>query len=116
MAQAAGGWIIDEYTKADGESPFQTFFHGLTEQRRDDATALLLALREHGNMLRPPRSKKVEDNLFELRGYHQVRIFYLFLPGRRIVVLDGIIKKTDKIPRHDLKRVKQYKREVEGSM
>lgn len=112
MAQESGRWSIEEYTKANGESPFGTFFRGLTGKNRDDASALLLALREHGNMLRPPRSKKVEENLFELRG-HQVRIFYLFLPGRRIVLLDGIIKKTDRIPRHDLKRVRQYKREVE---
>lgn len=65
-------------------------------------------------MIRPPRSKKVDDNLFELRG-HQVRVFYMFLPGRRIVLLDGIIKKTDEIPKRDLQRVRQYKREVEGS-
>jgi phage-related protein len=114
MAQAQGGWTIEEYTRPDGESPFQTFFNGLTGRHLDDAVALLLALREHGNMLRPPRSKQVENNLFELRGY-QVRIFYIFRPGRRMVLLDGIIKKTNEIPKQDLKRVRQFKREVEGS-
>ena len=43
----------------------------------------------------------------------QIRIFYLFRPGRRIVLLDGIIKKQDKIPRDVLKRVRRYMQEVE---
>ena len=55
-----------------------------------------------------------QPGLSEMRSGHQVRIFYMFLPGRRIVLLDGIIKKTDDIPKDDLKRVRQYKREVEG--
>jgi phage-related protein len=104
-------WIVEEYAKANGETPFGTFFASLTGKNRDDAIALLLALREHGNQLRPPRSKAIEQDLFELRG-REVRSFYLFLPGRRIVLLDGIIKKSDKIPKHDLKRVRHYKREV----
>jgi len=42
-----------------------------------------------------------------------VRIFYMFLPRRRIVLLDGIIKKQDRIARQDLDRVMQYQGEVE---
>jgi hypothetical protein len=45
MAQESGRWSIEEYTKANGESPFGTFFRGLTGKNRDDASALLLALR-----------------------------------------------------------------------
>ena len=114
MPEEQGGRSIEEYIKANEGSPFTTFFDGLTGRNRDQAIALLAALRELGNMLRPPRSKKLEDNLFELRG-HQVRVFYMFLPGRRVVLLDGIVKKQDEIPRQDMKRVRAYKREVEES-
>jgi capsular polysaccharide biosynthesis protein len=44
-------------------------------------------------------------NLYELRKY-QVRIFYTFRPGRRVVLLDGIVKKQDKIPADVLKRLR----------
>jgi len=47
----------------------------------------------------------VETGLFELRG-HQVRMFYIFLPGRRAVMLDGMIKKQDGIPSEVLERVR----------
>lgn len=36
----------------------------------------------------------------------------MFLPGRRIVLLDGIIKKQDRIPRQDLERVKAYQADM----
>ena len=43
---------------------------------------------------------------------YAVRIFYMFLPGRRIVLLDGIVKKRDDIPSAVLKRLRQLQREV----
>ena len=46
---------------------------------------------------------------------HAVRIFYMFLPGRRIVLLDGIVKKRDEIPTAVLKRLRQLQREVLAS-
>jgi hypothetical protein len=58
--------------------------------------------------------REFETGLFELRG-HQVRIFYMFRPGRRIVLLDGIIKKQDAIPRDVVKRMRRYMHEVEAA-
>jgi hypothetical protein len=33
-------------------------------------------------------------------------------PGRKVVVLDGIVKKQDKIPKDTLRRVRKYRRDV----
>lgn len=53
--------------------------------------------------------------LFELRAHPRpVRIFYVFQPGRRIIVLDGIVKKRGKIPDDVLKRIREYQRELES--
>ena len=60
--------------------------------------------------LRPRRGSR---RVIELRG-HQVRIFYMFLPGHRIVLLDGMVKKQDEIPKDVLRRVRRYRRDVEG--
>jgi hypothetical protein len=49
-------------------------------------------------------------------GRRPVRMFYIFKPGRRIVVLDGIVKKKDKIPANVLKRVRTYQREAESRL
>lgn len=111
MATAPRGWEVDEYELGRGEVPIRTFLATLDGRNANQAAALLLKLAALGNQLRPPDSRQVAENLFELRG-HQVRIFYMFLPGRRIVLLDGIIKKQDRIPRQDLDRVRAYQVEV----
>jgi phage-related protein len=47
--------------------------------------------------LREPRSKALDDGLFELRGT-TMRIYYGFLPGRRILLLGGYVKKRTDTP------------------
>jgi hypothetical protein len=71
--------------------------------------ALLRLLAEHGNALRPPQSKSLDEGLFELRG-HQVRLFYVFRPGKRVVLLDGLVKKQDAIPKDVMKQLRKYQR------
>ena len=107
MATVPGEWQIEEYERGRDDVPIRSFLVGLERRNANQAAALLLKLAARGNQLRPPESRQVAENLFELRG-HQVRIFYMFLPGRRVVLLDGIIKKQDRIPRRDLDRVKAY--------
>ena len=52
--------------------------------------------------MRRPQSGGIGGGVFELRGF-QVRIAYTFRPGRRAVLLDGVVKKQDTVP-HDFVR------------
>lgn len=97
-------WRVEAYRTRSGESLMRTFLEGLNDRNRAEATALIKLVGERGNRLREPHSKPVEGGLFELRG-HQVRVFYTFRPGRRVVLLDGMVKKQDKIPPAVLKRM-----------
>ncbi len=107
-------WRIVEYERTRDDFPIRDYLASLDERHARQAATLLAKLAERGNQMRPPDSVAVEAqrNLLELRG-HQVRIFYMFLPGRVIVLLDGILKKQDKIARRDLDRMLAYQREVE---
>ncbi len=64
--------------------------------------------RSRDNALRRPQSGSLGEGLFELRG-KQIRIFYMFLPGRRAMLLDGEIKKRGDIPPKTLKRMRGYR-------
>src|SRR6266566_5301136 len=108
------GWKIDEYTAPNGEKPVLTFLLGLKGKHKRQAIALLQLLAERGNTLREPQSKVVETDIFELRG-HQVRIFYTYRPGQRIVLLDGTVKKQDEILLHVLRRVRAYRQALEDA-
>ena len=102
-------WIIEDYATPSGERPVRTFIAGLAGRDRVEAFALIRLLEERGNTLRPPHSKFLGDGLFELRG-HQVRIFYVFRPGQRIILIDGVLKKQKKIATAVLQRVRKRMR------
>lgn len=101
------------YQTPRGERPAATFVEQLPEAARAEVAALLAALRERGNLLRAPYSKALGDGLFELRSVkHAVRVFYMFLPGQQIVLLDGIVRKRDDIPAAVLRRIRLLQSEV----
>jgi len=76
----------------------------------DDSTVSKLIsslelLDELGEQIRPPRSKKVAKDVYELRvfGNLSVRIFYTFF-NDNIWVLHAFTKKSQKIPRKELEK------------
>ena len=73
---------------------------------------------EFGVDLHLPYSRAMGGGLFELRPHSKesiARIFYCTLMGKRIVVLHGFIKKTQKTPHKELeiaiRRMKEVKNE-----
>lgn len=71
------------------------------------------ALRVLGNQLREPRSKSLDGGLFELRGT-RVRIYYGFLPGRRVVLVGGHVKKRTDTPPDVLRVMRTRLKETQG--
>ena len=76
----------------------------------DETVAKILGdlefLDELGNLLRPPKSKKIAKDLYELRvlGNLSIRILYTFYKGQ-IIVLHAFVKKSQKIPKRELDKV-----------
>ena len=106
-------WNLRFYQTPGGERPAAAFVEQLPEPARAEVAALLVVLRDRGNLLRPPHSKALGDGLFELRSVkHAVRVFYMFLPGQQIILLDGIVKKRDDIPAAVLRRIRVLQDEV----
>ena len=65
-----------------------------------------------GFELREPYSKPLEDGIFELRaqvGNNISRVLYFFVYGRRIVLTNGFIKKTQKTPKKEIELAKKYR-------
>jgi hypothetical protein len=99
-------WEISEYATPRGEKPVLNFLDSLSLEDQAQAAALIKLLQERGNTLREPESKALGEGLFEVRG-RQVRIFFVFRPGRRVVLIDGIVKKRRDIPADVLKRMRK---------
>ncbi|PIR68598.1 hypothetical protein COU49_00020 [Candidatus Nomurabacteria bacterium CG10_big_fil_rev_8_21_14_0_10_35_16] len=76
----------------------------------DETVAKILGdlelLSELGHLLRPPKSKIIRKDLYELRvmGKLSIRIFYAFYKNK-IFILHAFVKKTQKTPKKELEKV-----------
>ena len=93
------------YRTAQGESPVRAFLEGLDEKTRTRFAWSIEQLRVRNTQARAPLVKHLEGKLWELREESQktiYRIVYCFYTGRRIVLLHGFAKKTQKTPRREI--------------
>ncbi|HEY7648154.1 MAG TPA: type II toxin-antitoxin system RelE/ParE family toxin [Methylomirabilota bacterium] len=115
MSQAA--WTVDDYRTPAGGRPVREFLLKLSEDARATVTAALEMLARRGNELRLPLSRAIGEGLFEIRVRHPegpFRIMYCFRPGRRVVLLHALVKRTEQTPKGDLDLARARKREIEG--
>jgi len=93
------------------EAEFDDWPVGLRARLR----ALTIRMAAHGPNLGMPHTRALGDGLFEIRAKADERIgraFFCTLIGRKIVILHGFIKKTDKIPKRELDIARSRLKEV----
>ena len=70
---------------------------------------------EFGANLGMPHTKPMSKGLFELRVKSQegiARVFYCTCVGKRIIMLHGYIKKTQKAPKNEIRKAEKRLAEV----
>jgi len=106
---------IEFYKTSAGRYPVRDFLDELKESNPDDFAAVLAGLAKLRNREyhRPPLSKNVGDDLFELRhvGKLNTRLLYFFMKGQRIILLHGFRKKTRTLPLRERQIALQRKRD-----
>lgn len=104
-------WSIEEVVNSRGERVVTRFIAALEGINADEAKALLMAVARRGNTLGMPASKGLGAGLFELRG-GEVRIFYTFRSGQRIILLDAMLKKRADIPKQFVERLRKLVKRI----
>lgn len=96
---------VEFYETNAGKCPVQEFLDDLKESDPDDFAAILAGLDKlkNRNYHRPPLSKAIGKDLFELRhvGKLNTRVLYFFFKGGRIIAVHGIRTKATKILKQD---------------
>lgn len=103
---------IEFYEKICGECPVAEFLDSLDEKMFAKVARNIDILKIHNIKLREPLVKPIEDGIFELRtqvGNDITRIFYFFCVGKKIILTNGFIKKTQKTPRKYIDMAIEYK-------
>ena len=105
---------VEFYTKDNGEKPAKDFILGLDVKMRAKVLGIIHVLEEKGNQLREPYSKHLEDGIFEIRGKvgtDITRVLYFFYYGKKIIMTNGFIKKTQETPKQEIRLAKSYRKD-----
>jgi Phage-related protein len=79
---------------------------------------LTIRIEIHGPNLGMPHTRALGDGLFEIRAKGEEgigRAFFCTLVGRKIVILHGFIKKTEKTPKLEIEKARVRQKEVKGN-
>lgn len=99
-------FTIEFYETERGRCPVRELLNGLKEADPDDFAAIMAGLAKLRNRQyhRPPLSKPLGHDLFELRhvGKLNTRVLYFFAKGQRIITVHGIRNKAQAIPKRDI--------------
>ena len=109
-------FTIKYYATERGQKPVEEFIDKLEENMQVKVLRQISLLKEYGNKLREPHSSIVGKGIYELRIIESgniVRILYFFKVGKTIILTNGIVKKTQKLPSSAIKLAEQYKKDYE---
>jgi phage-related protein len=104
------------YDSEDGKCPVQEFLDSLEPKLLAKTLRTIDLLEHNGPQLREPYSKMLEDGIFELRTKQSsdiTRVFYFFFVGKKIVLTNGFVKKSQKTPKAEKELARKYKADYE---
>lgn len=109
-------WVIEYYTKPNGESPIMEFIDNLPLSTKARTFKTFDLLENYGLQIGEPHIKYLSNKLWELRikaseGIY--RFLFTIKKNRVIILLHAIHKKSRKIPKKELeialRRMKQLR-------
>ncbi len=109
-------YLIDFYETVDGKCPVSEFLDSLEPKMKAKMLRTIDLLEQNGPILREPYSSPMNNGLFELKAKQSsniTRIFYFFFYGKKVILTNGIVKKSQKTPKADLILALKYKADYE---
>ncbi|MFQ5944926.1 MAG: type II toxin-antitoxin system RelE/ParE family toxin [Anaerolineae bacterium] len=103
-------WTVELYETPEGDTPVLDFIHGsgAAAKLTWELDALeQLGFERGGGKIRPITGVR---KLYELRVRYQKQFYRLFFfpaPGRRLMVVHGMVKKTKKTPKSEIRRAER---------
>lgn len=98
------------YEDSKNKCPVEEFIDSLDTKMRAKVFSYIEILEDKGSNLRPPFSELLDDGIYELRvklGTNITRTLYFFTEGRKIILTNGFIKKTQKTPKKEIDLAKK---------
>ncbi len=110
-------YTVEYYEKSDGSLPAEEFILSQDVKMRAKLFMALELLEMKGPNLREPYSKPLGDGIFEVRarqGSDISRVLYFFVIGKKIILTNGFVKKTQKTPAREIEKAKRYREDYQS--
>ena len=107
---------IEFYKTETGKAPAKEFITSLDAKMKAKILRVFDLLENNGPEVRMPHTEPLGDGIFEIRakqGSDITRLLYFFRVGRKIIVTNGFIKKTQKTPLNEIETAKKYRADYE---
>ena len=107
-------FTVEYYENDDGSYPAEEFILAQNDKMKAKLFRLLELLELKGNDLREPYSKSLGDGIFEIRaqsGSDITRVLYFFVVGKKVILTNGFVKKTQKTPLEEIHIAKKFRKE-----
>ena len=110
-------WVIEYYSAENKKSSVKEFIDALSSESKAKFIFIADLLTEYGLNVREPYVKPIMGSrkLFEIRikDWQNIhRIFYFAFTGRRLILLHGFTKKTDKTPLREIEIAESRMKDV----
>lgn len=100
------------YQKSNGDCPVGEFMNSLNNVMYNKMSSKLTSLEFCGNQPKGDFTKNLGDGIFELRAQTKTdisRILFFFDKNRKIVLTNGFVKKTQRLPASEMETAKRYR-------
>lgn len=96
-------FLVEFYSTPRGDKPVEKFINSQDQSTISKYARLAVLLSQYGPILHYPYSKKLTNNLYELRshGDTKIRIIYTYL-NKKYYLLHAFKKKTQKTPSKEI--------------
>lgn len=94
-------WVVEYYRDSKGKEPVAEFIDALSNEARAKVFRTIKLLKDYGVLLKEPYTRQVKSKIRELKirdSGGAIRIFYFTFTGKRLILLHGFVKKTEKTP------------------
>ncbi len=107
-------WEIIFYQTSSGKRVVEDFIDNLDTAAKSKTVRQIELLGTYGVELGMPHAKLLGGGLFELRvrGKREVRVFYVYVAAKRIILLHGFVKKSQATPKKELDIARKRQQEV----